>query len=139
MNLGLACWVLITCQKRALYISPSTSKILDTRREVIPTMSDFFFLYARAEWNIHSIRVLFNKDIPMMKYSSLQHIWNGSFSSLRTLGMWFSSFFGHSYKVNIFFFISKKISLKKRKAPLSIQEVYTEATQLAHKKTHKKL
>jgi hypothetical protein len=35
--------------------------------------------------------------------------------------------------------ISKKISLKKRKAPLSTQEVYTGATQLAHEKTHKKL
>jgi len=43
-----------------------------------------------------------------------------------------------------FFLISKKISLKKRKVPLSTQEVYTGATQLAHmkkkqKKTHKKL
>jgi len=35
--------------------------------------------------------------------------------------------------------ISKKISLKKRKVPLSTQEVYTRATRLAHKKTHKKL
>jgi hypothetical protein len=41
--------------------------------------------------------------------------------------------------------ISKRISLKKRKAPLSTQDVYTEATQLAHIKnpikpqgTHKK-
>jgi len=34
----------------------------------------------------------------------------------------------------IFFFISKKISLKKRKAPLSTHEVYTGATQLTHMK-----
>jgi len=33
-----------------------------------------------------------------------------------------------------FFLISKKISLKKRKAPRSTQEVYTGATQLAHMK-----
>jgi hypothetical protein len=31
-----------------------------------------------------------------------------------------------------FFLISKRISLKKRKAPPSTQDVYTEATQLAH-------
>jgi hypothetical protein len=44
-----------------------------------------------------------------------------------------------------FFLISKRISLKKRKAPPSTQDVYTEATQLAHIKnpikpqgTHKK-
>jgi hypothetical protein len=33
-----------------------------------------------------------------------------------------------------FFLISKKISLKKRKAPLSTHEVYTGTTQLAHMK-----
>jgi len=36
--------------------------------------------------------------------------------------------------INFFFLISKKISLKKRKAPLSTQGVYTGATQLAHMK-----
>jgi hypothetical protein len=35
----------------------------------------------------------------------------------------------------LFFLISKKILLKKRKAPLSTQEVYTGTTQLAQKKT----
>jgi hypothetical protein len=34
--------------------------------------------------------------------------------------------------------ISKKISLNKRKAPLSTQEVYTGTTQLAHIKTPRK-
>jgi hypothetical protein len=37
--------------------------------------------------------------------------------------------------MNIFFFlISKKTLLKKRKAPLSIEEVYTGITQLAHRR-----
>jgi hypothetical protein len=34
--------------------------------------------------------------------------------------------------VIVFFFISKRISIKKRKAPPSTHDVYTEATQLAH-------
>jgi hypothetical protein len=40
--------------------------------------------------------------------------------------------------MNVIFLISKKISLKKRKAPLSTQEVYTGATQLAHIKNPRK-
>jgi hypothetical protein len=49
--------------------------------------------------------------------------------------------FGTKYRkshIYLFFFISTKISLKKRKAPLSTQEVYTGATQLDHMKNSRK-
>lgn len=64
MNLGLACWVLITYQKRALYISPSTTKILDRRRQVIPTMSNFFLSIRQVR-----MKYSFNQNCIQQRYA----------------------------------------------------------------------